>query len=75
MTDSLKPAPQAKPVVHHSNTLNVLEKVIAQSCDCKLRTHCVDKNSPNCLKHRNLYAEEMLAHQIQHLLQAKNAHL
>ena len=38
-----------------------LEELIANSCACKLRTHCPDKTSPDCLKHRNLYAEAMLA--------------
>ncbi len=38
-----------------------LEQLVAKSCDCKLRTYCLDKNSPDCLKHRNLYAEAMLA--------------
>lgn len=48
-----------EPLLHHSNTLVALEKVIAKSCDCKLREQCLDKNSPDCLKHRNLYAEAM----------------
>ncbi len=38
-----------------------LEQLVANSCACKLRTHCMDKTSPDCLKHRNLYAEAMLA--------------
>ena len=38
-----------------------LEELVAKSCACKLRTHCIDKTSPDCLKHRNLYAEAMLA--------------
>ena len=38
-----------------------LEQLIRQSCDCKLRTHCADKTSPDCLKQRNLYAEAMQA--------------
>jgi hypothetical protein len=46
---------------HHSNTLAVLEKVIAKSCECKLREFCPDKTSADCLKHRNLYAEAMLS--------------
>lgn len=41
--------------------LHKLEQLVANSCDCKLRTHCIDKTSPDCLKHRNLYAEAMLA--------------
>lgn len=38
-----------------------LEQLVAESCACKLRTHCPDKTSPDCLKHRNMYAEAMLA--------------
>lgn len=41
--------------------LQKLEQLVAKSCDCKLRMHCIDKTSPDCLKHRNLYAEAMLA--------------
>ena len=46
---------------HSSNTLAVLEKMVEESCDCKLRAKCLDKTSADCLKHRNLYAEAMLA--------------
>lgn len=38
-----------------------LEQQVAKSCACKLRTHCHDKTSADCLKHRNLYAEAMQA--------------
>ena len=38
-----------------------LEQLVLQSCECKLRTHCPDKTSADCLKHRNLYAEAMQA--------------
>jgi hypothetical protein len=58
MSDSLEP------LLHHSNTLAALEKVIAKSCDCKLREKCLDKSSTDCLKHRNLYAEAMQARKI-----------
>ena len=47
------------------NTLAMLEKLVADSCDCKLRAKCEDKNSADCLKHRNIYAEEMLKRQMQ----------
>lgn len=59
-------------VQHHSNILAVLEGVIAKSCECKLREFCLDKNSMDCLKHRNLYAEYMQARHMQQLIQAKN---
>ena len=57
---------------HHSNILAVLEGVIAQSCECKLREFCLDKNSTECLKHRNLYAEYMQARHMQQLMTAKS---
>ena len=44
-----------------SNTLTILEKLIARSCSCKLREICLDKNSQDCLKHKNIYAQEMCA--------------
>ena len=44
-----------------SNTLSVLESLIAQSCTCKLREICLDKNSEDCLQHKNIYAQEMRA--------------
>ena len=47
-----------------NNTLAMLEKLVANSCDCKLRVKCDDKNSADCLKHRNIYAEEMLKRRI-----------
>ncbi len=46
----------------HNSSLAALEKMIASTCFCKLRTKCEDKNNPECLKYRNLYAEAMLAH-------------
>ena len=47
-----------------NNTLAMLEELVANSCDCKLRAKCEDKNSADCLKHRNIYAEEMLKRRI-----------
>lgn len=37
-----------------------LEQLVAQTCFCKLREHCADKNSAECMRHRNIYAEFML---------------
>ena len=54
-----------------SNTLAILEKVIADSCECKLRAKCEDKNSADCLKHKNIYAEAMQKLQTQRLNQTK----
>lgn len=51
--------------MQRNNMLASLEKLVAESCHCKLRAKCIDKNSADCLKHRNIYAEEMLKRQIQ----------
>ncbi len=45
-------------------TLQILEKIVAESCHCKLREHCPDKQSPDCLKHRNLYIEAVLENKL-----------
>ena len=44
--------------------LTMLEKMVEESCHCKLRTKCLDKASPACLKHHNLYAEAMLENRV-----------
>lgn len=36
-----------------------LEQMVANTCFCKLREQCVDKNSPECMRHRNIVAEFM----------------
>lgn len=36
-----------------------LEQMVANTCFCKLREQCVDKNSPQCMRHRNIVAEFM----------------
>ena len=58
MTDNI--AAKTQPIT----MLAALEKLVADSCDCKLRAKCEDKNSADCLKHRNIYAEEMLKRRI-----------
>jgi hypothetical protein len=40
--------------------LKVLEALVAETCFCKLRSHCVDKSSTDCLKNHNIYAEAVL---------------
>jgi hypothetical protein len=45
------------------SSLKTLEAMVAKTCFCKLREICEDKTSPECLKHKNLYAEAMLARQ------------
>ncbi len=46
------------------SSLNTLEAMVAKTCFCKLREICEDKTSPECLKHKNLYAEAMLARKL-----------
>ncbi len=35
--------------------------MVANTCFCKLRERCEDKNSIECLRHRNIVAEFMAA--------------
>jgi len=44
-----------------------LEQIVANTCFCKLRESCPDKNSPECMKHKNIFLEFMQS-------KAKNAH-
>lgn len=39
--------------------INSLESMVNNTCFCKLREQCIDKNSPECMRHRNLVAEFM----------------
>jgi len=36
-----------------------LEEMVAHACFCKLRAICYDKNSSECMRKRNIYAEFM----------------
>lgn len=36
-----------------------LEEMVKNTCFCKLREECKDKNSPECMRHRNIVAEFM----------------
>jgi hypothetical protein len=47
-----------------NSPLEALEAMMETTCFCKLREKCDDKNSAECLKHRNLYAEAMLARSV-----------
>lgn len=38
-----------------------LEQIVANTCFCKLRSFCSDKNSSECMKHNNIYLEFMQA--------------
>lgn len=44
-----------------NNQPSSLDGIVASMCFCKLCERCPDKNDPNCLRHRNLYQEFMLA--------------
>jgi hypothetical protein len=44
-----------------------LEQMVADTCFCKLREHCYDKNSAECMQHRNIYAEFMAQKNAEHL--------
>lgn len=39
------------------NSPKTLEQMVANTCFCKLRETCPDKNSSECMRHRNIYAE------------------
>ena len=36
-----------------------LEQLVANTCFCKLKAICPDKNSSDCMRHQNIYAEFM----------------
>ena len=42
-----------------NGALTTLEQLVANTCFCKLRATCSDKNSSECLRHKNIYAEFM----------------
>jgi len=44
---------------NEANNFTTLDALVKQMCFCKLRTYCLDKTSPGCLKHHNIYAEFM----------------
>jgi len=39
--------------------VTTLEQLVANTCFCKLREACNDKNSSECMRNRNIYAEFM----------------
>lgn len=45
----------------HTNTpaVTTLEAMVANTCFCKLRESCTDKNSSECMRERNIYQEFM----------------
>ncbi|MGV3581938.1 MAG: hypothetical protein ACO1N8_06500 [Methylophilus sp.] len=44
-----------------------LEQMVAKTCFCKLREYCEDKNSVECMRNRNIYAEFMAKKHSEHL--------
>ena len=38
----------------------MLDEMVAHACFCKLRSICYDKNSIECMRNRNIYAEFMI---------------
>lgn len=47
--DLIKPNSKNSPVT--------LEQMVANTCFCKLKETCPDKNNSDCMRHRNIYAE------------------
>lgn len=44
-----------------TNPVTTLEAMVANTCFCKLRESCADKNSHECMRERNIYQEFMTA--------------
>jgi hypothetical protein len=42
-----------------TKTPTTLEQMIANTCFCKLKEFCPDKNSAECMSHKNIYDEFM----------------
>jgi len=40
--------------------VTTLDEMVAHACFCKLRTFCYDKNSSECMRKRNIYADFMM---------------
>lgn len=60
MNQSNTPKSTPSQTTKSQQDISTLDTLVNDMCFCKLRSHCSDKNSPECLKHRNLYAEFML---------------
>ena len=41
------------------SSLTTLEEMLANTCFCKLKETCPDKNSPDCMRHKNIYNDFM----------------
>ena len=44
---------------HADSRPTTLEEIVANTCFCKLRETCHDKNSSECMRNRNIYQEFM----------------
>jgi hypothetical protein len=40
--------------------ITTLDEMVANACFCKLRSVCNDKNSSECMRNKNIYAEFMM---------------
>lgn len=60
MNQSNTPKSTTSQSTEPQKAITSLDALVNDMCFCKLRSHCPDKNSPECLKHLNLYAEFML---------------
>jgi hypothetical protein len=43
----------------NDSVITTLQQLVENTCFCKLREICSDKNSSECLLHKNIYAEFM----------------
>ena len=39
--------------------VTTLEQMVNNTCFCKLKEFCLDKNGSECMRHRNIYQEFM----------------
>jgi hypothetical protein len=46
--------------------IHSLDELVANTCFCKLKASCPDKNSSECMRHRNIYAEFMAQKREEH---------
>ena len=42
-----------------TSQVTTLEEMVNITCFCKLKEFCIDKNSSECMRHRNIYQEFM----------------
>jgi hypothetical protein len=44
-----------------TSEVTTLEQMVNNTCFCKLKEFCIDKNGSECMRHRNIYQEFMAA--------------